>query len=87
MSEFLIILMMTFAIFGISVLGLALGLILRGKVLRGGCGTAMRDKDGNEIGCEHCTRKETNLCEDEDEMGLTDVALMGTFGKYDRKRG
>jgi len=87
MSDFLTVLAFTSAILGLSVLGMAIGLILRGRIMRGGCGAGLRDEEGNDVGCEQCSRKKTNLCDEDDEMGLSEVSLTSTFGRFDRKHG
>ena len=68
-------------IFGVCVLIMAVGLMLRGTILRGGCGS-----HGNGGSCEVCSKKQINLC-DSDGDGLAGPSFAATMGRYVRKAG
>ena len=84
MSLLLVTIAVTIAIFGVAVVLMAVGLILRGKVMRGGCGSASHE-DGATIGCEACSKKQINLCDEDDSMGLAGPSFAGTLGRFHRK--
>lgn len=71
-------------LFGAAFLAMAIGLMLRGKVLRGGCGSSPA-KDGSTIGCEACSKKQLNLCDDDDNTGLAGPSFAATMGRFKRK--
>ena len=62
---------------------MAVGQMLRGKVMRGTCGGIGGD-DEEEGGCDACSKRKLNLC-DEDADQLSDAALTGTMGKFQRR--
>jgi len=84
--QYVVVVIMCFSVFAICFAGMALGLVVRGRILRGGCGTGLRDRNGKELSCEQCSKRVTNLCEEEDEMGLSGVSMAGTFGRFDKKK-
>ena len=84
MPLFLVTLAVTLTIFGLAVLLMAVGLILRGKVLRGGCGSVSA-ADGSIVACESCSKKELNLCDENDSMGLAGPSFAGTLGRFHKK--
>ena len=49
---------------------MAIGLLIRGHVMRGGCGTESKIEEGKLAYCEACPKKEISLCESEDTLGL-----------------
>ncbi len=65
-------------IFGTCVILMAVGLMLRGKIMRGGCGT-------HSGGCEVCSKKAVNLCDEGDQTELAGPAFVATFGRYQKK--
>jgi len=84
MSLVLVTFVLTLAIFGLAIILMAIGLLLRGKVMRGGCGSTP-GKDGTTIGCESCSKRDLNLCDEEDDMGLAGPSFAGTLGRFHRK--
>ena len=68
-------------VFGVCFLVMAVGLMLRGTVLRGGCGS-----HSGGGGCEVCSKKQINLC-DSDNDGLAGPAFAATMGRYVRGSG
>lgn len=72
-------------IFALAILVMAVGLIMRGKIMRGGCGS-VHSENGEPVGCDACSKKTLNLCDDETDTGLVDVSLTGTFGRYTHKK-
>ena len=69
---------------GLSILAMSIGLLLRGKVMRGGCGSAI-DEDGAPVACDACSKKKINLCDEDDSMGLAGVSFASTLGRFQRK--
>ncbi len=67
--------------FGASVLAMAIGLMLRGRIMRGGCGSG-HSTDGTSITCDACSKKKLNLCDDEDKAGLAGPSFAGTMGRF-----
>jgi len=63
--------------FGASVLAMAVGLLLRGKIMRGGCGS--HSSGGS---CDVCSKKKINLCEDDDKSDLAGPSFAGTMGRF-----
>lgn len=66
---------------GLAFAAMCIGLMLRGRVLRGGCGSHAAD-DGTTIGCDACTKKQLNICKDEDTAGLAGPTIAATMGRY-----
>ena len=71
-------------LFGLAVVAMAIGLLLRGKVLRGGCGSSA-GANAPDIGCDACSKKRLNLCDDEDADGLAGPSFAATMGRFNRK--
>ena len=72
-------------IFGLAVLAMAIGLMLRGKVMRGGCGSHSGPA-GAPLGCDACSKKQLNLCDEEDATGLAGPSFAATLGRFTEKR-
>lgn len=71
-------------LFGLAVIAMAVGLLLRGKVMRGGCGSAPPE-GAEHIGCDACSKKQLNLCDDEDTTGLAGPSFAATMGRFEKK--
>ncbi|MBT3191125.1 MAG: hypothetical protein HN341_01075 [Verrucomicrobia bacterium] len=69
-------------LFGLAILAMAVGLLLRGKVMRGGCGSSTGD---TAIGCEACSKKKLNLCDEEDTSNLAGPSFAATMGRFTTK--
>lgn len=67
-------LLLTFVIFGICLLGLAIGVILNGMTLQGSCGGAAKVLGKDSCGCG---RRNRDVCPSEDETGLLHLAELG----------
>ena len=80
----MIAVIVTFVIISLCVAGMAAGQALRGKVLRGTCGGVTPDADDGVSGCDACSKRKLNLC-DEDADDLSDAALAGTLGRFQRR--
>ncbi len=52
-------LLLTFLIFALAILGLAAGLLLSGRCLRGSCGGAIEHR-GQSLACMLCPRRDKN---------------------------
>lgn len=69
--------------FAICFAAMAIGLILRGRKMRGGCGSEPQiDEEGRLASCGSCPKKPVSLCESEDSMGTAAIAELGTLGRY-----
>jgi hypothetical protein len=71
-------------LFGLAVLAMAVGLMLRGKVMRGGCGSHC-GPGGAAIGCDACSKKPLNLCDEEDVTALAGPSMAATMGRFSGK--
>jgi hypothetical protein len=80
MCNLLITITVAAVFFGLAMLAMAVGLMLRGKIMRGGCGS--HSTGGS---CEVCSKKKINLCDDEDESGMDGPSFAGTMGRYHKK--
>ena len=70
-------------VFGLCFAGMAVGLIVRGRRMGGGCGSDPDpDAAGNALGCGACPKKKVNLCDSEDPSGMADIAELATLGRY-----
>lgn len=70
---------------GLAILAMAVGLLLRGTIMRGGCGSHAEPGDG-PIGCDACSKKQLNLCDEDDTTGLAGPSFAATMGRFSRKR-
>jgi hypothetical protein len=71
-------------IIGLAVLAMSVGLMLRGKVMRGGCGGHSAPGDA-PIGCDTCSKKDLNICNEDDATGLAGPSIAGTMGRFSSK--
>ena len=85
MQDFLTTAVVAAVFFGLAVMAMAIGLMLRGKVMRGGCGSST-DADTPDIGCDACSKKRLNLCDEEDAAGLAGPSFAATMGRFNRKQ-
>lgn len=85
MSEFIAVLLVVLAVLALCFLAMAIGLIFRGKIIRGGCGSSPEGHDDKVISCDTCSKKAINLCEDDDTMGLAGVSSVATWGRFKEK--
>lgn len=81
MCNLVITVIVAIIFFGASILAMAVGLMLRGKVMRGGCGSN-HSSDGKTISCEMCSKKQINLCDADDKAGLAGPSFTATMGRY-----
>jgi hypothetical protein len=84
MPVLLVTVLAAVALFGTAFLAMAVGLLLRGKIMRGGCGSAT-DDNASPIGCDACSKKQINLCDDEDSTGLAGPSFTATMGRFEKK--
>ena len=68
-------------VFGAAVVLMSIGLMLRGKIMRCGCGS--HGSAGG--GCEVCSKKSVNLCDEGDQASLAGPAFAATMGRYQHK--
>jgi hypothetical protein len=71
-------------IIGLAIAAMAIGLMLRGKVMRGGCGSHTAPGDA-PIGCDACSKKQLNICDEDDSSGLAGPSMAATMGRFSRK--
>ena len=84
MPHYVITAIAALVLFALAVAAMAVGLLLRGKVMRGGCGST--PPEGVEhIGCDACSKKQLNLCDDEDTTGLAGPSFTATMGRFEKK--
>jgi hypothetical protein len=84
MQHFLVTAGIAAILFSLAVLAMAIGLLLRGKVMRGGCGSS-HDTDAPAIGCDACSKKKLNLCDEEDTTNLAGPSFAATLGRFNQK--
>ncbi len=82
MSTLLTTTLATLILFGLAFAAMAVGLLVRGKIMRGGCGST---PGAEPAGCDACSKKTLNLCDDEDCMGLAAPSFAGTMGRFSQK--
>jgi hypothetical protein len=80
-----LILVVTVA-FAVCFAAMAIGLLLRGRRMRGGCSDEPDVPDGRLAACGLCPKKKVNLCDTDDPSGLPEIAELSTLGRY-RKPG
>ena len=85
MSEFLAVLPVVLVVVGFSFAAMAIGLIFRGRIMRGGCGSSPGGHDSEDISCDACSKKTINLCESDDSTGLAAVSAVATWGRFEKK--
>ncbi len=85
MSQLYTLMAVTFVLFTLCVVGMAVGLFFRGKIMRGGCGSRT-DADGHLIACESCSKKTLNLCDDESSPELAEASFTATMGRFQRNK-
>ena len=82
MTPLLTTILASLLLFGLAFAAMAIGLLVRGTIMRGGCGS----KPGAEpAGCDACSKKALNLCDEDDAMGLAAPSFAGTMGRFSRK--
>jgi len=83
--EHLLIFGIVLGTFTLCFCGMAIGLIIRGRVMRGGCGDEPHiTEDGRLASCGACPKKEIDLCETDDTMGTATIASLGTLGRFEQ---
>ncbi len=80
-----LVILCTAAFFGLAIAAMAIGLMLRGKVMRGGCGSSNHSDSENPIGCDACSKKQLNLCDEDDASGLAGPSFAATMGRFEKK--
>lgn len=83
MSSILIMVFASIILFGLAILGMSIGLIVRNRPLSGGCGSKT-DNNGNFIPCDSCSADGT-ACRNDLHKALIDDDFRKTFGQYARK--
>ena len=83
MRSFIIQLLAIGFVVGSCFLAMAIGLMLRGKIMRGGC-SSHSGMDESLDGCGACPKKQINLCKEDDDMGLSGISALETLGRYDQ---
>ena len=93
MSDFLPIFAIILFAFIFSFAAMNIGIILKGRVMSGGCGNKRTIQLGNgfskEDGCGFCPEKKLNLCSSSDEGELKNISRLQSLGRLsmpDRNR-
>ena len=94
MENFIATVIVMTAIFAVCIFMMSIGLIIRGRKMRGGCGSSghsvpisIMDRKGNEQhnSCGFCSeKKKLNLCSSENKGDLKEVSKLGTLGRYEQ---
>ncbi len=71
-------------LFSLAVLAMAVGLLLRGKIMRGGCSSSHAPSTP-AIGCGACSKKKLNLCNEKDAANLAGPSFAATMGRFNKK--
>ncbi|MDA0321153.1 MAG: hypothetical protein O2923_00345 [Verrucomicrobia bacterium] len=80
----LLLMLVVLVAFGLCFAAMAVGVLIRGRAMRGGCSSdPVIDDDGRLASCGVCPKKEISLCETDDETGLAGVASLSTLGRFD----
>jgi len=93
-EQFLATILVITAIFAICITMMSVGLIIRGRKMRGGCGSSghsvpvgIKDRKGQvqHTSCGFCAeKKKLSLCSSENKGDLKDVSKLNTLGRFDR---
>ena len=85
MTEYIPLFVMTAALFCICFAGMAVRLIVKGKKMRGGCGSEPEESndDNTPASCDTCAKLRVNICECDDESGLAGISATATLGRFD----
>ncbi len=64
--------LLTFAVFAVALAGMAIGVMLSGRRIKGSCGglSAYKDRDGNSV-CEACTNPSTDCTQRREHEAVT----------------
>lgn len=63
------VILLTLSIFAIAMVGMAAGLLVSGRLLRGSCGgEQVLGPDGNPLSCGSCPKKEQQVCPSDDPL-------------------
>jgi len=92
MEQFITVFAVILLFLVISFAAMAIGLIIRGKKLTGGCGSHGGKKsktesksDGEHSSCGFCPeKKKLGICSSENKGALKDVSKLGMLGRYEK---
>lgn len=77
-------LLLTFLIFGLAVLGMAVGVLLSGRKLAKSCGGAGEDLEAGLLGTDCvCARKDADICASDEGNELVMLAELGNPKRKD----
>ena len=92
MEQFIAATLVITAIFAVCFGGMSIGLIIRGRKMRGGCGSSNHNdevdgehpegEEGDE-GCGLCPKKKINICKSENDEDMNEVSKLATLGRYE----
>ena len=91
MEQFLASIIVITVIFAVCFAAMNIGMFVRGKKMRGGCGShensgEIGDKKEEHTGCGFCPeKKKLNICSSESKDGLKDISKLGMLGRYDKQ--
>jgi hypothetical protein len=82
--DFLVIFLLILAMFSLYFLGMGIRMLLRKGAFRAGCSSEVHISHDNVLECGVCPKKEINLCESRDDMGLAGISSIATMGRFDK---
>ncbi len=79
----LIIIILTLFVVVISFIAMGVGLIIKGKKMRGGCGSKPEEYEENGSSCEFCAEKrKLNLCSSSDSPEMSKISKISTLSRF-----
>lgn len=90
MEQFIASIVVITIIFSLCFFAMNIGMVIRGKKMRGGCGSTERHNlsDGenkNIASCGFCSeKKRLNICSSENKDELKDISKLGTLSRYEK---
>ena len=81
--KFIIIFGIVLMVFALYFAGMGIRMLLKKGGFRAGCTSEVHINEDNVMECGVCPKKEINLCESRDEMGLAEISSIATMGRFD----
>ena len=82
--DFLVIFILVLSTFGLYFIGMGIRMVLKKGLFRAGCTSEVHIPHENVLDCGVCPKKEVNLCESRDDMGLAGISSMSAMGRFDK---
>jgi len=87
MEEFIAAVIVIAIIFGFCFAAMSVGLIIRGKKMRGGCGShghSDKKEEKEHSRCGFCAeKKKLNICSAENKGAVKEVSKLNTLGRFE----